>query len=72
MEPSNYRVSTCPSRPPPSVNSWGDVASVLQKLSGLSSDRIMAVELLWTPRERGDFLTRRQMVRDYEQLTPIK
>lgn len=54
------------------MNSWGDVASVLQRLSGLSSDRIMAVELLWTRRERGAFLTRRRTVRDYEQLVPIK
>ena len=43
----------------------------LQSLGALSSDRIMAIELLWTPRERGAFLTRQQMLEDYAELRSI-
>ena len=54
-----------PAPPPPhshaQVHSWGDLRHCMQQLCGLSSDKLMAVELLWTPQDEGDFLTREQV-----------
>ncbi len=54
------------------VTSWGDVQHVLTQLGGLSSDRIMAIELLWTPHDEGYFLTRDQVTEGYPELVPLE
>ncbi|GFR45133.1 hypothetical protein Agub_g6513 [Astrephomene gubernaculifera] len=50
------------------VTDWPQLRHALQQLTGLSSDRIMAIELLWTPRKNTDYLTRQQLERDYPDL----
>lgn len=39
-----------------------------QALGGLSSDRIMAIELLWTPHDGEGVLTKGEMLQDYPNL----
>ncbi|KXZ45681.1 hypothetical protein GPECTOR_52g9 [Gonium pectorale] len=53
------------------VSDWPGLRHTLQQLTGLSSDRIMALELLWTPRKETDYLTRSQLERDYPELRPL-
>lgn len=53
------------------VTDWGALRQALQQLTGLTSDRIMAVELLWTPRDNSDYLTRQQLERDYPDLVVL-
>ncbi|GAX81157.1 hypothetical protein CEUSTIGMA_g8590.t1 [Chlamydomonas eustigma] len=57
---------------PESVGSWKDLHQTLQQLSSLSADRIMALELLWTPKEEGSSLTCQQMVMDYKELRSLR
>ncbi len=40
-------------------------------MTGLSSDKIMAVELLWTPKSESDYLTIPQLETDYPDLVPL-
>ncbi|GLC35138.1 hypothetical protein PLESTB_000558300 [Pleodorina starrii] len=56
---------------PGKVSDWPSLRHALQQVTGLSSDRIMAVELLWTPRDETDYLTRAQLEKDYPNLVPF-
>ncbi|KAG1662994.1 hypothetical protein FOA52_000565 [Chlamydomonas sp. UWO 241] len=38
---------------PETIESWTDVESVLTQLCGLSPDKLMGIELLWTPHDLG-------------------
>ncbi|KAG2498639.1 hypothetical protein HYH03_003386 [Edaphochlamys debaryana] len=53
------------------INDWAGLRGVLQQLTGLSSDKIMAIELLWTPQRETDYLTRAQLENDYPGLLPM-
>ncbi|GLI70426.1 hypothetical protein VaNZ11_015333 [Volvox africanus] len=53
---------------PSQVSDWPSLRHALQQVTGLSSDRVMAIELLWTPRNETDYLTREQLERDYPGL----
>ncbi len=53
------------------VTDWPSLRHALQQVTGVSSDRVMAVELLWTPRNESDYLTRAQLEMDYPELVPF-
>jgi len=55
----------------PVVNSADDLRKALGMLGGISSDRLLALEILWTPQAEGDVLTRDDLVVEYPQLKLI-
>lgn len=55
----------------PTVNSSSDLRQALQQLGGISSDRLLAVELLWQPQSEGDTLTADEVLLAYPQLKLI-
>lgn len=52
----------------PAINGDADLRTALNLLGAVSSDRLLAVEVLWTPQAAGDVLTRDEMVSDYPSL----
>ncbi len=52
----------------PNVNGASDLRLALQQLGGVSSDRLLAVELLWQPQADGDTLTADEVLLAYPQL----
>jgi uncharacterized membrane protein len=52
----------------PAMNGDADVRRALSQLGAVSSDRLLALEVLWTPQAEGDVLTRDDMVSDYPSL----
>jgi uncharacterized membrane protein len=55
-----------------SVSSWSELCKALKLVCGLSSERLMAVDLQWAPCTDGTYLTRQQLAADYANLKPIK
>ena len=56
-------------------NSVRSLAEVKRCLQGLAADaltdegdNVMAVELLWTPSERGNTISKRELIQDYPEL----
>ncbi|KAF5784433.1 hypothetical protein HanXRQr2_Chr11g0519491 [Helianthus annuus] len=47
------------------------VKIALQKLASISSNNILAVEVLWTPQKENDTLTEQNMLQDYPLLHPL-
>lgn len=52
----------------PAINNTDDLRQALRQMGGLSSDRLMAVEVLWTPQASGDTLTTDDMLAEYPNL----
>jgi uncharacterized membrane protein len=52
----------------PVINGDADVRKALSLLGAVSSDRLLALEVMWTPQADGDVLTRDDMVSDYPKL----
>jgi uncharacterized membrane protein len=52
----------------PKINGDSDVRQALNQLGAVSSDRLLALEVMWTPQAAGDVLTRDDMVTDYPSL----
>lgn len=52
----------------PPVNDSQDLRRALSVLGGLSSDRLLAIEILWTPQASGDTLTSDDMMANYPNL----
>ena len=52
--------------PPPSLP-----PQVLTKVGGLPADKLVALELLWTPEEAGDTYSRDELLLDYPTLIPL-
>ncbi|MBD2020992.1 DUF1517 domain-containing protein [Leptolyngbya sp. FACHB-36] len=52
----------------PTVNSSEDMRQALQQLGGVSSDRLLALEVLWTPQAEGDVLTSDDLLVEYPEL----
>jgi uncharacterized membrane protein len=44
----------------------------MKALCGLSSDRLMAVDLTWAPARDSEYLTKEQLVKDYSNLKAIR
>lgn len=55
----------------PTVNSSEDLRQALATLGGVSSDRLLALEILWTPQAEGDVLTRDDLIVEYPNLKLI-
>ncbi len=52
----------------PEVNDSSHLKQSLQTLGGISSDRLLAIEVLWTPQEDGDTLTSNDIISEYPDL----
>ncbi|CAA7034710.1 unnamed protein product [Microthlaspi erraticum] len=53
------------------MNGIADLKEALKKLGSLPSDRIKAVELLWTPEDENEVLSERELRDDFPLLTPF-
>jgi uncharacterized membrane protein len=52
----------------PKINGAADVYKALQELGAISSDRLLALEVLWSPQASGEVLTSEDMLTDYPSL----
>jgi uncharacterized membrane protein len=52
----------------PKINSSDDLRQALRQIGGISSDRLLAVEILWTPQAEGDTLTSDDIMAAYPEL----
>ncbi|KAM1251002.1 hypothetical protein FF1_033543 [Malus domestica] len=55
----------------PAINGSGDLKEALEKLGSIPSNKIMAVEVLWTPQNETDTLSERELLEDYPLLRPL-
>ncbi|KAF6162758.1 hypothetical protein GIB67_029027 [Kingdonia uniflora] len=53
------------------INNSEDLTKVLQKLGSIPSKKTMTVEVLWTPRQENDTLSKQEMLEDYPLLRPL-
>lgn len=52
----------------PEINDSGDLRQALNQLAGLASDRLLAIEVFWTPQASGDTLTTDDILAQYPNL----
>lgn len=52
----------------PTINSSDDLRQALRQIGGISSDRLLAVEILWTPQAEGDTLSSDDLLAYYPDL----
>lgn len=52
----------------PAINSTEDLRQALRQIGGVSSDRLLALEVLWTPQAEGDTLTSDDLLAEYPDL----
>jgi uncharacterized membrane protein len=52
----------------PSINSSDDLRQALQQIGSIGSDRLLAIEVLWTPQAKGDTLTTNDILAYYPNL----
>lgn len=52
----------------PKINSSDDLRQALRQIGGISSERLLAVEILWTPQAEGDTLTSDDLLANYPDL----
>ncbi len=52
----------------PAINNASELRTALNVLGAVPSDRLLAVEVLWTPQASGDVLSRDDMTADYPSL----
>jgi uncharacterized membrane protein len=50
------------------INSTDDLRQSLRQMGGISSEQLLAVEVLWTPQAAGDTLTSDDMIAEYPNL----
>ncbi len=55
----------------PAINNPQDLRQALGQLGGVPSDRLLALEVLWTPQAEGDVLTRDDLLVEYPGLKMI-
>ncbi|KAF4374407.1 uncharacterized protein LOC133034931 [Cannabis sativa] len=55
----------------PAINGGKDLKEALQKLASIPSNKILAVEVLWTPQNENDTLSERELLEDYPLLRPL-
>ncbi|CAA7017186.1 unnamed protein product [Microthlaspi erraticum] len=55
----------------PPINGTVDLKEALQKLGSIPRNKIMAVEVLWTPQNVNDALSERELLEDYPLLRPL-
>jgi uncharacterized membrane protein len=52
----------------PAINSADSLRQVLRQIGGIPSDRLLAIEVLWTPQAEGDTLTADDLLAEYADL----
>lgn len=52
----------------PKINSSDELRQAIRQIGGVSSDRLLAVEILWTPQAEGDTLTSDDLMANYPDL----
>jgi len=52
----------------PNINSSDDLRRALSQVGAVSSDNLLAVEVLWTPQQSGETLTADEMIAEYPEL----
>jgi uncharacterized membrane protein len=52
----------------PQINSSDDLRQALRQMGSISSERLLAVEILWTPQAEGDTLTSDDLMAEYPDL----
>lgn len=52
----------------PTVNDSSGLKTALQSLGGIGGDRLLAIEVLWTPQQEGDTLTSNDIISEYPDL----
>lgn len=52
----------------PTINGSDDLRTALKQTGGISSDRLLAIEVLWTPQAEGDTLTTDDILANYPNL----
>ena len=52
----------------PKINGSDELRQALRQIGGISSDRLLAVEILWTPQAEGDTLTSDDLMAEYPDL----
>lgn len=57
---------------PERLERWQDLGGVMKALAALTSDRLIGVDLSWTPGADDEFLTRSQLVAGYPHLKPLR
>lgn len=55
----------------PVINSAEDLRRALSQIGSVSSDDLLAVEVLWTPQQSGETLTADEMIADYPELKVV-
>lgn len=55
----------------PPINSREELRTALGRLGALRSDQVLAVEVLWTPQDDGDYFTRDDLMVDYPKLNTL-
>jgi uncharacterized membrane protein len=55
----------------PKINDSADIRQALQDIGGIGSDRLLVVEILWTPQAEGDVLTSDDILANYPNLKLI-
>jgi uncharacterized membrane protein len=64
-------VATIGRLPLPSINNTQDLRQALSVLGSVSSDRLLALEVLWSPQAEGDTLSSDEMIAEYPDLKRI-
>ena len=52
----------------PTINGSDDLNQALRQIGGIGSDRLLAIEVLWTPQAEGDTLTTDDILANYPNL----
>ncbi|MEA5503305.1 DUF1517 domain-containing protein [Halotia wernerae UHCC 0503] len=52
----------------PTINSADDLRQALRQIGGMSSEQLLAIEVLWTPQAEGDTLTSDDVLAEYPDL----
>lgn len=52
----------------PAINNADDLRQALRQIGGFPSDRLLAIEVLWTPQAEGDTLTADDLLAEYADL----
>ncbi len=55
----------------PDIKTSGNLRTALQQLGGVAGDRLLALEVLWTPQAEGDVLTSEDLLVEYSSLRLI-
>lgn len=56
---------------PTDINSQDDLKSNLELLGSVPSDRLLALEVLWTPQDENDYFTKQELVTDYPTMNML-